>query len=257
MLSLAVTQISKKTILIFFFLLALPSFIFSQEKSLDVASNTVKSKELTPLREQAIIYRNQGLKLQELGDLEGAMNLYQKAIVLDPAYAAVYNDLGIVYEAYGFIDRAKESYLKCIKIDPRYLGAYSNLALFYENKRDLKKALFYWEKRVDLGSPSDPWTEKARKRLEDTRSVLSNKPLEEMREQEVFSLMKEVTKEKVALQQDEKLLSQRHFEKAKKRFADQDLAAAIKEALDAQQLDPANQEIEKFIEKVQTRALSR
>jgi hypothetical protein len=62
---------------------------------------------------------------------------------------------------------------------------------------------------------------------------------------------------KSRLRKDNKALSQEHFEKAKRSYNKGDFATAIKEALDAQYLDPANEEIEKFIEKAQTRALLR
>jgi len=177
---------------------------------------------------------------------------------MDPSYVVAYNDLGIIYEAKGFIDQAEECYLKSIEISPNYLSAYSNLALLYEGKRDLDKAAVYWRERIQLGKPNDPWTQKARKRLEDINLVLSDKPIEQdMREQEVVELMRDVAIQKAILRKDDKELSKSHFEKAKQSYEKEDYATAIKEALDAQQLNPADKEIEKFIDKVQTRALSK
>ncbi len=130
---------------------------------------------------QAQQYRQAGLEKQRIGNLSEAMSLYQKAIAVDPGYAVAYNDLGVVYEAMGLPARAEESYLKALKIDPGYLGAYTNLALFYENKRDLEKAAFYWGKRAQIGSPDDPWTQKAARRLKDIR--MSKQPVSEHREE--------------------------------------------------------------------------
>lgn len=224
--------------------------LFAQEQSLD---------KLSTLQQQARVYRNQGLESQSSGDLDTAMSLYQKAVELDPTYAVAYNDLGVVFEAKGFSDRAEQSYLKAIKIDSNYLSAYSNLALFYENKRDFEKAYIYWKKRAKLGSPDDPWTIRAKERIKDIRMVKEGADFElESREQEVTSLMKEVLNRKSLLKDtDEKTQVQKYFEKAKQSYDRGDYALSRKEALDALALDPANREIEEFIEKAQTKALSR
>lgn len=214
-------------------------------------------KNFTYLQRTARLYRIQGYELQRLGNIEGALALYQKAVELDPSYSIAYNDLGIIFESKGMIDRAEESYLRAVRADPTFLSAYSNLAVVYENKRDLEKAAFYWQKRAQMGLASDPWTQKARQRLDDIHLVLSDRPLEDKREKEVFGLLKDVENQKSTLRQDDKVLSNKHFEKAKAHYKNANYAAAIKEALDAQQLNPSNKEIDSFIEKAQLRALSR
>jgi Tfp pilus assembly protein PilF len=158
---------------------------------------------LTGLQEQARLYRNEGLKLQRLGDWGAVLRLYQKAAELDPEYPDVYNDLGVIYEAQGETDRAEENYIQALKIDPYFLGAYSNLALLYENKRDLANAAYYWGKRVELGGPDDPWTLKAQARLEDVRLALSGNPVADLRNNDVVDLMREVTNGKCALKNRE------------------------------------------------------
>ncbi len=209
------------------------------------------------LKEQARKYREIGLENQRMGNLGEAMSLYQKAVTIDPGYAVAYNDLGVIYEAAGFLKRAEGSYLKSINVDPAYLSAYTNLAFFYENQRDLQKAAFYWNKRVGLGSPDDPWTQKAVSRLKDIRMVLSDTPITDAQEDDVLGLIKDVTVHKSALSKDDKLLVKDHFSKAKQSYERGDLAAAITEALDAQHLDQNNPEIAAFIEKAESRALSR
>jgi Flp pilus assembly protein TadD len=206
---------------------------------------------------QARIYREAGLKNQSIGNLPEAMKLYQKAIAIDPGYAVAYNDLGVVYEATGYLDRAEENYLKSIKINPAYLSAYANLALYYENQRNLEKAAFYWAKRAELGSPDDPWTQKAVSRLQDIRMVSSNSAISEGREEQVLDLMKDVVVHKSVINKDDQGLAGDQFRKAKISYNKGNLATAIKEALDAQNLDPGNPEIEAFIEKAELRILSR
>lgn len=216
-----------------------------------------ETEGLTVLQQQARDYRARGYGLQRVGNLDAAMSLYQKAIELDPLYAVAYNDLGVVYESKGFLDRAEDSYLKASKIDPNLLSAYSNLALIYENKRDLNKAAYYWEKRAIMGFADDPWTEKARQRFSDINLVLSKRPVEDMREQEVIGLLKDTEVHKSLLKKSDKELAKSYFKEAKRLYKSGNEVTALKIAIDAQQLDPANTEIEEFIEKVQRRILSK
>lgn len=271
------------------FLLGVPSFLFSQEPSSKsgnrgyiegssvpeakkgtvisgekentskpVQASLKEEKSLSELQKQARLYRNRGWDLQNIGNLEGAVNFYQKAIELDPAYAVAYNDLGVIYEAGGAIDRAEDSYLKAVKIDPNYLSPYTNLALLYENKRDLDKAAFYWKKRADLGLSADPWTQKASGRFKDIIAVQKGESFAAgSREQEVIGLTKDVIRQKAVEGEDNRELAKVHFQKAKLSYQKQDEVTALQEAVNAQLLDPSNKEIEKFIEKVQHRLLSR
>ena len=243
----------KKTILIFsFFLFAATSYLFAVEKF-----DANHPAELTNLEQQARDYRDEGLKYQNMGDLDSALKLYQKALELDSKYPVVYNDLGVIYEAKDMPDRAESSYLKAIKADPYYLSAYSNLALLYENKRELGKAAYCWRKRLELGDINDPWTQKAKERLEDIHLALSPRPVSYIREREVVSLAKDVVNEKYILKKDDSALARKKFQDAQASYSKNDYAAAIKDALDAQYLDPDNKDIEDFIEKTQNRALTR
>ncbi len=205
---------------------------------------------------EAKSYRAQGLQAQERGDLSLALKFYQKAVELDPNYAVAYNDLGIVYETGGDTSRAEESYLQSIKLQPDYLSPYSNLALVYENKRDFKTAAFYWKKRAELGSSSDPWTNKAKARYEAIHLTHGESSIN-TREQDIISLTREASLKKSLLKKDNKELSKDYFEKAKADFQKGNDLEARKEALNASQLDPANDEINEFIEKLQKRLLSR
>lgn len=232
------------TIIAIFCVLFLAGYVFAKD-------------EKDGLYLQARSYRQAGLESQRVGNLSDAMALYQKAIAVDPSYAEAYNDLGVVYEALGSVDKAEECYLKSLKIDPAYTSVYTNLALLYESKRDLDKAAFYWAKRAQIGSADDPWTQKAASRLKDIRIVLSKNPIADLREGDVLNLMNDVAANKSVIGKDDNTVSRKHFQKAQECFKKGDLATAIKEALDAQYLDPDNKEIEAFIEKAQLRALSR
>jgi len=230
--------------------------LFAQSAMVDSAAQ----ENSDALHLQARQYREAGLENQRVGNLGEAMSLYQKAITVDPGYAVAYNDLGVVYEAMGFSERAEQSYLNSLKVDPAYLSAYTNLALFYEKKHDLDKALFYWGKRAQIGSPDDPWTQKAASRFKDIR--IAKQPVSEQREEAVVEPVKnavvsEPVVNPVVNEEDDKTLAQDHFQKAKDNLKNGDVLMAIKEALIAQNLDKRNPEIEAFIEKAELKALSR
>jgi tetratricopeptide (TPR) repeat protein len=228
------------------------SLLFGQGSSDEIADKL----ELSALDKQARDYRSEGLEQQRIGNIDGALSFYVKATQLDPDFAAPYNDIGIIYEARGLTKQAEDSYLKCLKVDPAYLSAYTNLALLYEGQRDLDKAASYWEKRARLGSSGDPWTQKAQQRLKDIRSVQSGSPAQE-REQEVIGLMKDVANKKSLTKKDNRELAKELFKKAKVSYDKHNEVTALKQAIDAQSLDPTNEEVTSFIEKVQKRLLSK
>lgn len=211
---------------------------------------------LTQKEEQARVYRSQGLSFQNAGDLASAQVYYQKAIELDPNFAAGYNDLGVIYEATGFPERAEQAYLQAIKLDATFLSAYSNLALFYEGQRDLKKAAMYWKKRAELGAEDDPWTQKARARYADIGLVISPSP-EDAKEKRIVGLMQDVTRQKEAARKDNREEARIVFAKAKESYRRGDEVTALSLALNAEALDPSNKAVNEFIEKVQRRLLTK
>ena len=220
--------------------------------TLDSSAAPLSKKEeetLTELQKQARLYRSQGLDYQNLGNLDAAKGYYQKAIQLDPVFAASYNDLGVVFEAEGLIDRAEECYIQAVKVDPNYLSAYSNLALLYENERDLDKAAYYWNKRSELGPPNDPWTQRARQRLRDIRAVSAGgSPVQDKREQEIVNLVKDVSANKTNLSSDKRELVANYMRKAKAMELKGDTAAALRLANAALRIDPTNENIQKYID---------
>lgn len=129
------------------------------------------------LSQEARAYREDGLKAQQSGDVHNAIAKYQKAVLLDPSYATAYNDLGISHEALGQLPEAKQAYLHCLDIDPQYVSAYTNLAMLHERQGDFGTALVYWQRRAEMGTPSDPWTGKAKERIAELMSKRSTEEL--------------------------------------------------------------------------------
>lgn len=220
------------------------------------SADRVKQPPVELYAEDAKLYRIQGLEAQKRGEFGLAYTYYQKAIELYPGYAVVYNDMGVVCEARGETGRAEENYLKAIKIDPGYLSPYSNLALLYENKRDFRNASLYWQKRALLGSPNDAWTKRARARYNAICMTIGDRPLD-AREQEVVSFTDEISQQKTLAKRNSQALADYHFGKAKNNLYSGDDVVALKEAITANQLDPGNDSINDFIERLQKRLLTK
>jgi len=90
--------------------------------------------------------------------LEFALQLFQKAIDLDPRYAAAYAGLGeayaTVYQHFErkeiWLEKALESSLKALMYDSTLSEAYAALGLTYFNKGSFDEALAATEKAIEL-----------------------------------------------------------------------------------------------------------
>lgn len=228
-----------------------------------------KKKELTQIQTQARLHRKDGLEFQRLGLFDEAISCFQKAIMLDPAYVEPYNDLGVVYEMKGWQDRAMDMYLRAIELNPDYLASYTNLAMVYESKGELRRAADLWKKRVKLGSPDDPWTNRARGRLEGI-GLIVDEVGKELREEEVIELLKDVQHEKESTEKplivipEQKLakpgdLSERkqkaifYLGKAQDKLKEGEVSEALNNAALALHFDPSSKEIRKFIEEIHSK----
>jgi Flp pilus assembly protein TadD len=57
---------------------------------------------------------------------------WEKAVELDPSYAAAWNDLGIAYEQQGQFSKARAAYEKALQLDPNNNFIRQNYDLFRE-----------------------------------------------------------------------------------------------------------------------------
>jgi Tfp pilus assembly protein PilF len=73
-----------------------------------------------------------GVSVAERGLWREAIYRWQKAVELDPSYAAAYNDLAVAYEHEGDLSKAKDAYEKALKIEPNNTQIRQNYELFKE-----------------------------------------------------------------------------------------------------------------------------
>lgn len=179
------------------------------------------------LDEEARIYREEGYKLQQFGDLDGALAYYQKAVQMIPNYAEALNDLGVVYEALGKDFLAIEMYKKVLAADSMFLPAYTNLAFIYERMRDNKNAVLYWQKRYELGEKGSYWWQTAREHL---INLGSYSPLrEELFQKKVDSLSKQLISKRQISKDKAREESKQHFKLGNSAFLEGDYRKAINE----------------------------
>jgi Flp pilus assembly protein TadD len=73
-----------------------------------------------------------GISVAQRGLWREAIYRWEKAIEIDPTYAAAYNDLGIAYEHEGQLEKARKAYEKALDLDPNNMQIRQNYELFKE-----------------------------------------------------------------------------------------------------------------------------
>ena len=73
-----------------------------------------------------------GISVAQRGLWREAIYRWEKAVELDPTYAAAFNDLAIAYEHEGQLDKARKAYEKAAELEPNNAEIKQNFELFKE-----------------------------------------------------------------------------------------------------------------------------
>src|SRR5437764_12951905 len=73
-----------------------------------------------------------GITVAQRGLWREAIYRWEKAVELDPTYAAAYNDLAVAYEHEGQLDKARKAYEKALELNPNNSQIRQNYELFKE-----------------------------------------------------------------------------------------------------------------------------
>jgi Flp pilus assembly protein TadD len=73
-----------------------------------------------------------GIKVAQNGLWKEATHRWQRAVEIDPTYAAAWNNLGIGYEHEGRFEEARKAYEKAVALDPKNILIRQNYDLFKE-----------------------------------------------------------------------------------------------------------------------------
>ena len=73
-----------------------------------------------------------GIDVAQRGLWREAIYRWERAVEIDPTYAAAYNDLAVAYEHEGQFDKARRAYEKALEIEPNNSQIRQNYELFKE-----------------------------------------------------------------------------------------------------------------------------
>jgi len=83
-------------------------------------------------REDAVAQVEFGISVARAGLWDEATYRWERAVELDPTYAAAWNNLGIAYEQKGMFEEALEAYETALDLEPDNLNIQQNYDLFRE-----------------------------------------------------------------------------------------------------------------------------
>ena len=107
---------------------------------LAVGAVLVASPSFADVRQDARSQVDFGVNVALRGLWREAIYRWEKAVDLDPTYAAAFNDLAIAYEHEGQLDKARKAYEKALALDPNNAAIRQNYDLFKEiNDRVVQK----------------------------------------------------------------------------------------------------------------------
>src|SRR5438093_6825170 len=107
---------------------------------LAVVAVACASPSLADARTDAKTQVEFGINVAQKGLWREAIYRWERAVQIDPTYAAAYNDLAIAYEHEGQLEKARKAYEKALQLDPNNSNIQQNYELFKEiNDRTAQK----------------------------------------------------------------------------------------------------------------------
>jgi len=83
-----------------------------------------------------------------------ALDMYNKAVQLEPTNPTLWNEIGQVYVLKNDLDKAKEAFKKAIDLRPQYIDPHYYLALIYDKQNDKQQAIAELQTILSLLNPT-------------------------------------------------------------------------------------------------------
>lgn len=135
--------------------------------------------------DEAIKRNNFGAELLKQGRLEEAIAEFQRAVEVDPNYAAAHFSLAYAYERGERIDEAIAQYQKALELEPGNLLGHNNLGVLYDKKGLYDEAIDAFEQALQI-DPSNATV------LANLESARKNKATIQEREARIADARKQV-----------------------------------------------------------------
>lgn len=97
-----------------------------------LAGTAFVSPAFADARSEAKAQVDFGISVAQRGLWREAIYRWEKAVQIDPTYAAAFNDLAVAYEHEGQLDKARQAYEKALALEPNNGQIKQNYELFKE-----------------------------------------------------------------------------------------------------------------------------
>jgi tetratricopeptide (TPR) repeat protein len=118
----------------------------------------------------------EGKKIASVENADQTIDIYSKAIKINPKFAKAYNNRGIAYMWKKQYDNAVADFNKAIEFDPKNGKAYNNRAIVYSYQGETDKALKDLKKAKSLGIEVNPKFLKEIEEIPATPESIFHKP---------------------------------------------------------------------------------
>jgi len=97
-----------------------------------------------------LLFNILGACYKSLGDIEGALQMFETATKIKSNYSEAHFNVGVVHQELNQHDSAIDSYKKAIAINPKYPDAHNNLGIVYLDSKDLDNAVVHFEYAINF-----------------------------------------------------------------------------------------------------------
>lgn len=111
---------------------AIPSMKVRAAILFALAASVVATPAFADARSNAKALVDFGISVAQKGLWREAIFQWEKAVEIDPTYAAAFNDLAIAYEHEGQLPKARKAYEKALELEPNNSQIQQNFDLFKE-----------------------------------------------------------------------------------------------------------------------------